>query len=650
MLREQQAVILSSPPGSGKTTGVPLILLEEKWLAGRSILILEPRRLAARMAAGRMASILDQPVGQTVGYRVRFDSRVSSATRIEVVTEGILTRRLQSDPELADTGLVIFDEFHERSLHADLALALCLDIINGLRSDLKILIMSATLDVENITGLLGDAGVVRGEGREYPVEVRYMEEKTKRGGHGAQQANTFSFSQCVLEMKRVIIEAARHEQGDILAFLPGAGEIRQTARQLAEWAAEEDIVLFPLHGNLSRKMQDKAVLPDPAGKRRLVLATSIAETSLTIEGVRIVIDSGWSRMQRFDPNSGLSRLATERVSMASAKQRCGRAGRTQPGICYRLWGKRVDHELKAHSRPEILDGDLCSFVLELAHWGVADPVELQWLDHPPPGHYAQAVDLLTVLGALDDQGRITPQGKRMASFPVHPRLARMLVAAEHKGGVNKACDIAALLTERDIFRSREGARPVDIASRLQVLADYRSAGGGKFSDLHVDSASCAVVDKAARQFMRMMQGGKGGKTSPSTGMLLAHAYFDRIAQLRPASHDRFLLANGRGAILPEGDPLINTPYLVAAHIDAGRTDGRIFLADSITEDELFAVFKQKIHRVENVCWDSTRGEVVMTSEDRLQELVLASRPLTGCLLYTSPSPRDRTRSRMPSSA
>ena len=627
LLREKQSVILSSPPGSGKTTVVPLTLLEEKWLAGRSILILEPRKLAARMAARRMAAILEEPVGGTVGYQVRFDRKMSAATRIEVVTEGILTRRMQGDPELAGVGLVIFDEFHERSLHADLALALCLDVMKGLRDDLKILIMSATLDIENITTVLGDPGIVHAEGRVYPVNIRYAGTLAAKKRYGLLLGNTYSFLQCVSQVKEVIQEAARLESGDMLVFLPGAGEIRRIAEQLAQWADYKGIALFPLHGNLPGPMQDKAVQPDPEGKRRLVLATSIAETSLTIEGVRIVIDSGWSRVQRFDPNSGLSRLITVRVSRASAGQRCGRAGRQGPGVCFRLWDERIEQELKPHSRPEILEADLAWFVLELAHWGIGDPAQLQWLDLPPPGHYAQAVNLLTQLGALDALGCITALGKRMAAFPVHPRLARMLVGAEENGDGKKACDLAALITERDIFRAIEGASPADIEARVQVLADYRRAGRKSSPRLHVDFASCAAVDKASGQYMRLLRQGKSAKTRYSAGALLAGAYPDRIARLRPSSHDRYLLANGRGAVLPEGDHLAGTPYLVAAHLDAGHIDGRIYLAAAITEEELFTVCRDVIHHVEKVSWDSRLEEVVMVRQECLRQLVLTSRPL-----------------------
>lgn len=628
-LREKRSVVLSSPPGSGKTTVVPLTLLEEEWLGNRSIIILEPRRLATRMAAGRMASILEEPVGKTVGYRVRFDTNVSDATRIEVVTEGILTRRLQRDPELAGVGLIIFDEFHERSLHADLALALCMDVMDGFRDDLKILIMSATLDVENISGLLKDAEVINGKGREYPVDIRLADEKMHKGRYGALEQNTFFFVHCVNQMKNAITRAAHEEQGDILAFLPGAGEIRQTAEKLSGWAQDEEITLYPLYGTLSKKFQDKAVVPDPKGKRRLVLATSIAETSLTIEGVRIVIDSGWSRVQRFDPNSGLSRLTTVRVSRASADQRAGRAGRTEPGVCYRLWGRMIDEQLKPHSRPEILDADLAWLVLELAHWGVVDSGNLKWLDQPPTGHYEQAVNLLILLGALDREGRITRLGERMAALPVHPRLARMLVAAEQNGvGVEKACDLAAVLAERDIFRSGQGPAPVDIEARLQILNDYRKAGKRKnISYQYVDLSSCKVIDNAAGQFARMLKRKKTNKAAMSVGALLAYAYPDRIAQFRPAAHDRYLITNGRGACLPECDRLINTPYLIAAHLDAGRVDGRIYLAASITEDELYEAFEENIQTVEHVSWDNKLEKVVMAKQDFLQQLVLTSVPL-----------------------
>ncbi len=626
-LRKKQTVILSSPPGSGKTTVVPLTLLEEQWLADRSILILEPRRLATRMAARRMASILEEPVGKTVGYRVRFDNKVSAATRLEVVTEGILTRRLQSDPELTGIGLVIFDEFHERSLHADLGLGLCLDVMRGLRDDLKILIMSATLDVVNIKRLLGDAGIVRGEGKQFPVNIYYPQNTTAKGRYGTLPETTFSFSRCVSQMKNAVTEAAHSEPGDILVFLPGTGEIRKTAEQLSKWAIREGISLFPLHGNLPKKLQDKAVLPDSKGKRRLVLATSIAETSLTIEGVRIVIDSGWSRVSRFDPNSGLSRLTTVRVSRASAKQRCGRAGRMEPGVCFRLWDKDIDQGLKPHSRPEILDADLAWLALELAHWGIACPDQLQWLDLPPVGHFAQAINLLTHLGAIDIHGRITLQGKRMATLPVHPRLARMLVAAEEIGGVKKACDLAALLAERDIWGGKRSISPVDIDTRLQVLADYRQTKQKASPHPSIDSIACGAVDRVARQFRKLLQRNKTAGKAPSGGTLLAYAYPDRIAQLRPSSHDRYLLANGRGVSLPEGDHLVNTPYLVAAHLDAGRMDGRIYLAASITKNELFRVFKDSIQSVDKVFWDNTLQEVVTAKQERLQELILTSSPL-----------------------
>jgi ATP-dependent helicase HrpB len=603
------------------------MLLEEEWLQGRSIIMLEPRRLAARMAARRMAAILDEPVGRKVGYRVRFDSSVSRETRLEVVTEGILTRRLQHDPELGGVGLVIFDEFHERSLHADLALALCLDVMNALRSDLKILVMSATLDIAPIAGMLKDAGIVEAEGREYPVEARYLREPVRRRGHGDAAGNNYSFPDCVNRVSRGVIRAAGEGRGDILAFLPGTGEIFRTAGKLAGWGEQQGIVVCPLHGSLPRRLQDQAVLPDPGGRRRVVLATSIAETSLTIEGVGIVVDSGWSRVQRFDPNSGLSRLTTVRVSQAAAEQRRGRAGRLGPGICFRLWDRSLDPQLPSHDRPEILDADLAWLALELANWGVAGPEDLQWVDPPPSGHFAQAVELLGLLGALDEGGSITAVGKRMAEFPVHPRLARMLTAAADRGEADRGCDLAALLSERDILFAGEAAHQADIETRLEVLIDYRRTRGRRFSGRGADVRSCDLADRAARQFKNLLRNNRSPDNASSSGALLAFAYPDRVARLRESSIYRYLLANGRGACLPEGDHLAGTPYLVAAHLDAGRAEGRIFLAAAIGEREILELFADSVLAVEEVSWDNRLEEVVAERQVRLDSLVLSRQSL-----------------------
>lgn len=628
-LSKKNAVILSAPTGSGKTTCVPLALLNEDWLAGRRVLILEPRRLAARMACRRMAVMLNEPVGRTVGYRVRFDNKVSSSTRIEVLTEGILTRRLQSDPALEDVGLVIFDEFHERSIHADLALALCLDVVNSLREDLKIMIMSATLDIQALAGVLHDPAIIIGEGQAFPVAVRYMEQTGNVRPSLNVWENAYSFHRLIEEMAGAIRQAVDEEEGDVLAFLPGAGEIRQVGSRLADRAARESIALLPLYGNLSREQQDRAIMPDPSGRRRIVLTTSIAETSLTIEGVRIVVDSGWSRVLRFDPNSGLSRLITVRESRSSADQRTGRAGRLEQGICYRLWNKVNEQYLPSYNRPEILDADLAPLALDLAFWGVSGPGDLPWLDLPPAGHYAQAVDLLTLLGALDRHGRITQLGKRMAVLPVHPRLARMLAEAEKTGGLGLACDLAALLSERDIIGNSGGvSRPVAIEVRLQALDAFRKGDRNMLRSLDAEDFACAGVDRAVSRWRRLFHCKEKNKGRNTVGGLLVLAYPDRIAQLRPAAHERYKIANGRGAFLPEIDQLAGSPYLVAAHVDAGRVEGRIYLASAITAEELYERLAGLITITENIAWDNKIGSVTSNHEYRLLQLVLDTRPIS----------------------
>ncbi|MCK9294941.1 MAG: ATP-dependent helicase HrpB, partial [Desulfobulbaceae bacterium] len=427
--------VLAAPPGSGKTTGVPLALLDEPWLAGKKILMLEPRRLAARAAASRMSRLLGEPIGRTVGYQIRFERCITASTRIEVLTEGILTRRIQHDPELAAVGLVIFDEFHERSIHADLALALCLDL-RQLRDDLRLLVMSATLDAGPVAELLGQAPLITGHGRSFPVTTDYLDQEPA-GRIAAVTAQGIS---------RVLAERS----GDILAFLPGAGEIREAGELLAE-RINQDTLILPLYGNLSQQEQDLAILPDPAGRRRVILATSIAETSLTIEGIETVVDSGWSRLPRFQPASGMSRLETVRVSRAAARQRAGRAGRLGPGHCLRLWTRHRHHGLVPFHPPEICAADLAPLALELALWGVSSPGELRWLDQPPEASYAAARELLMALAALDQTGRITAEGKRLASLPLHPRLAHMLIKAGELGQGALACDVAALVSERDVL-------------------------------------------------------------------------------------------------------------------------------------------------------------------------------------------------------
>ncbi|MEN8167368.1 MAG: ATP-dependent helicase HrpB [Pseudomonadota bacterium] len=616
-LETQQRAVLTAPPGSGKTTLVPLKLLKEPWLAGQKIILLEPRRLAARAAAARMADLLGEKVGESVGYRIRLDNRVSARTGIEVVTEGILTRRLQQDPELNGVGLVIFDEFHERSLHADLALAFTLDVMAGLRDDLRLLVMSATLESEAVSELLGGAPVVRAEGRVHPVTVNYLGDPPPNRRLADVMAS--AISRCL-----------KQEPGDLLVFLPGVGEIRQTVERLSALLAgvADAPLICPLYGDLSRQEQDRAILPDPRGRRRVVLATSIAETSLTIEGVTSVLDSGWSRLPRFLPNTGLTRLETVPVSRAAAAQRAGRAGRLGPGRCYRLWSEQRQAGLPGQHPAEILEADLAPLVLDLLQWGVSAPRDLQWLDPPPDGAYAQARDLLNSLGAMDGQGRLTPMGRAMASLPLHPRLAHMLLRAGSRSARRVACDLAALLSERDILkRSRETVWSVDVEHRLSLLELWREDDRSRPLGRDLDIPGCRRVDRVSRQFQRLLERLPLPRESPllTAPSLLAMAYPDRIA--RQTRHGRFQLASGRGAWLAEEDNLAGDAFLVAAQLDAGRTEGRIQLAAAISEFELRQLPDLPLECVETVGWDSARQIVVAQREERLGALRLSAKPL-----------------------
>lgn len=607
-----RAAVLVAPPGSGKTTGVPLALLEEPWLGGRSILVSEPRRLAARAAAARMAALLGEPVGETVGYRVRFEQRICARTRIEVVTEGILVRRLQGDPALEGVGLVVLDEAHERGLLADLCLALALDVRSGLREDLRLLVMSATLEAGPVARLMGGAPVVVGGGRPYPVKVRFLE-----------RAPSGPVEEAVAGAVR---RALASEPGDVLAFLAGGREIRGVAGRLAGLS---DVAVLPLYGDLPADAQDRALRPEPGGGRRVVLATPIAETSLTIEGVRVVVDSGLARVPRFDPASGLTRLETVRVSRDSAEQRAGRAGRVGPGVCHRLWTEGQHRALRAHRSPEIAEADLAPLALELARWGVAEPARLAWLDPPPAGAYAQAVDLLMALGALDRAGRITPAGDRMVELPFHPRLARMLLEARERGLAALGCDLAALLTERDVLREGRGSRGADLGERVAALGVWRERGEGAARAAGADPVACARVDRAARQARAVLGiGPRGGERSDAkaVGLLLASAYPERVAQRQPGPDPRYRLAGGRGARLSPDDPLGVSPYLVAASLDAGTADGRVFLAAAL-EGEALAAVRARARTVEAVGWDPESGSVTARAETRLGALVLDSRPL-----------------------
>jgi ATP-dependent helicase HrpB len=611
-LTANHAVVLQAPPGAGKTTHVPLALLDEAWLAGRTILMLEPRRLAARAACARMAQLRSEMPGETVGYRIRFDSKVTAKTRIEVLTEGILTRRLQTDPELKNVGLVIFDEFHERHLHADLALALCLDSQKTLREDLKILVMSATLDGESISKLLDDAPIVTSEGRRYPVDISHL----PRDPSGPMPP-------LVADAVRTAIE---NHDGDVLVFLPGAWEIRRT-QELLEAKVAASVDVFPLYGDLPWEIQDRAIRPS-AGRRKIVLATPIAETSLTIEGVRVVVDSGFARVPQFDPRSGLTRLATVRVSRASSEQRAGRAGRLAPGTCYRLWSETTQRGLVPQSPPEIRSADLASLALELAAWGVREARKLAWLDPPPEAAFSQARELLTELDALDSSGAITKAGRAMARLPLHPRLSHMLFAAKTLGLEALACDVAALLSERDILAG-ESRRSSDFTQRLDALWAFRQHGRQGAQMHHADAGACARVNQAAQQFRRMQSLTEPVNTADAglVGLLLALAYPDRVALARAPGKSRYLLASGRGARLPEAEMRLRQPCIVAASLDAGETEGLIYSAAPIDVNVLRKHLANHLRTEDVVRWDEQQQAIVARREERFGALVLDSKPL-----------------------
>ena len=612
-LSRETRLALSAPPGAGKTTGVPPALLDEPWLKGRKIIMLEPRRLAARTAAQRMASQLGEAVGRTVGYRIRLESRVGPETRIEIVTEGILTRLLQTDPMLEGVGLVIFDEFHERSLHADLGLALCLDAQGGLREDLRLMVMSATLDTKAVSRLLGGAPVVESQGKMFPVETRYSVDTPREDP--------------IHDTTATILTALRDETGSILVFLPGAGEIRRVHRRLGEAGLASSIMVVPLYGALGRDAQTKAIAPPPPDTRKVVLATSIAETSLTIEGVRVVIDAGLMRVPRFDVRSGMTRLVTIPVSRDSADQRRGRAGRTEPGICYRLWSRERHAALLERSTPDILAADLATLALELAAWGVTDPAMLSWIDPPPPAAFAQARDLLQELGAVGQGGRITHHGKKMASFGLHPRLSHMLLQAKELGMGNVACEIASILGERDFFIKGPEGGDADLRLRLEVLRGIQGDGTPDLFGMRVDKGLCRTVEKIATLLKhRLNCGDKSGRVDDA-GIVLSFAYPDRIAVRRPGKEPRFLLSNGQGAYFNTPEPLSAENYLAVADLDGDRQEARIFLGAPVAFENLMECFKDRVVEKELVEWDRRSRAVTACRQVLLGKAILKSLPL-----------------------
>jgi ATP-dependent helicase HrpB len=596
-LGTRSSAVLVAPPGAGKTTRIPLALLEEPWLQGRKILMLEPRRLAARAVAQYMSAQLGEPVGQTVGYRVRMDTRVSSSTRIEVMTEGVLTRLLQADPALEDTGIVIFDEFHERSLHADLGLALSHQSQQLLREDLRILVMSATIEAEPIASLLGQAPILKSEGRAYPIETRY---------HASRVEGRI---EPVIVSK---IQEALAEKGDMLVFLPGTGEIRRVAIRLAEMRLDASIQVIPLHGSLSQKEQDQALAPAQPGCRKIVLATSIAETSLTVDGVHIVIDCGLMRVPRFSPRTGMTRLETVAVSLASADQRRGRAGRLGPGLCYRLWTEQENRHLAVSSTPEIKEADLAPLVLELAAWGITQPQELLWLDEPPAAACSQARQLLTQLSALQADGTITKHGRQLAELGLHPRLAHMIVQAIPLGLGTMACELAAMLSERDFMRGDSASRSIDVRTRLEALREAarggRSEPSGSNSDQQIDAVACRRIWTEAAQWKRTLRlAAESDGDSSRCGLLLAYAYPDRIAHKRAPGH--FMLSNGRGAMITDLQPLSRMPFIVASELDDQGMESRIFLAAPIELSELQENFQDLMTMELLIAWDKETQSV-----------------------------------------
>lgn len=606
-LRERDNVVLVAAPGAGKTTRVPLALLDEPWLAGRKIIMLEPRRIAARSAARYMAAQLGEEVGETIGYRIKQDTRVGQRTRVEVITEGVLTRMLQADPELTGIGLVIFDEFHERNLHADLGLALCCESQAVLREDLKLLVMSATMDAEPIAAMLQNAPIVRSEGRAYPVETHYAEHTVDGRIEPA--------------MVRVIWRALADHDGDLLVFLPGVGEIRRVEAQLKESGLGRDIKIAPLYGNLSPSLQDEAIAPAVKGIRKIVLTTSIAETSLTVEGIRVVIDSGLMRVPRFSPRTGMTRLETMPVSQASADQRRGRAGRLGPGVCFRLWTEQEHRQLPAHRTPEIKEADLAPLALELASWGNSDPAQLAWLDTPPAASYQQARALLIELGALDGAGLITAHGKRIAELGMHPRLAHMILKAMPLGLGGLACELAAILSERDFLRGQRDALDADVRHRVEAIR-------GMYTGLLTvdESASHRIAVEAAQWKRELHLGQDKSDEIDACGLLLAFAYPDRIGQQRKLGH--FMLRNGRGAALATVQSLSSADYLVAADVSDDGVESRIYLAAPVQEQELQEHLRSQIVTGVTVSWDHAVHAVRGWKRWMLGALLLKEVPLS----------------------
>jgi ATP-dependent helicase HrpB len=602
--------VVEAPPGAGKSTVVPIALLGEPWLRGSKILMLEPRRLATRAVAARMAATLREPPGETVGYRMRQETRVSKRTRIEVVTEGVFTRMLQADPALEGVGAVLFDEFHERSLHADTGLAFALDSQENLAPELRLLVMSATLDGAAVGKLLGDAPVVTAAGRMFPVVTHYLGTGMPLlpfYGPGPRESPE-------LAVVKAIRRALGESPGDMLVFLPGAGEIRRVQGMLDFVGPGVDV--YPLYGELAAGDQDAALKPAPAGRRKIVLATNIAETSLTIDGVRIVIDAGLERRSLFDPSSGMNRLELQRISRASAEQRAGRAGRTAPGACYRLWGEGAERSLAAYAPPEVCVADLAPLALDLAVWGT-DAEALKWLDVPPAATLASARDLLRRLGALDPAGKVTAHGRAMQQFPAHPRLAHMLIKARELDAPSLGAELAALLSDRDLLRAAGAPRDSDVRTRLEALRK------GTVND----RAALDRVRRSQRQFEQQL-GASGGQHAVDAGVLLAMAYPDRIARRRPGTDARYHLSNGRGAVFAAVESIAREEFIVAVDLDDREREARIQLAAPLARSDLMEFFASQLARADELVWDERTEAVLARRVIRLDALLIEEKPLT----------------------
>ena len=596
-LKSNTTLIVHAPPGAGKSTILPLTFLNEEWLNGKKIILLEPRRLAAKSIAHRMAELLDESVGETIGYRIRFESKTSNNTKLEVVTEGILTRMLHSDNALENVGLVIFDEFHERNLHADVALALCRESQNILRDDLRIVIMSATLDTVSLPKLL-DSRLIESKGRQFPIEINYAE-------------GTLDWMMMPELTAKVILDAIQEHKGDVLAFFPGQAEIKKCEEILRK--KTKGIAIHPLYGQLPHGKQRAALLPNKEGLRKIVLATSIAETSLTIEGIKIVVDTGFGRTQKFDPKSGLSRLETVQISKDAADQRAGRAGRLSSGVCYRMWSKATHERLAKHRVPEIEEADLTSLVLDMAQWGIETIEDLTWLTTPPKGSIAQAKTLLHEIDALDNH-KITPHGKAIHKVPCHPRIAHMLLLAKEDGLLPLATDVAAILEERDPLPKEAG---IDINLRVEALRRFRKEklDGKKMQNIEKVAASYRSIFKISEDNSYV--------DSSDTGLLIAYAFPERIAFNRPGNNAQFQLANGRLAMAGHKDDLAWESWLAVANLDARDGMGKIFLASPLNPKDLAPMVKEQ----EIIKWDSRKGELIASIDLRIGSIVLQSTPI-----------------------